>query len=141
MPNLMNQYQLQGYIGKQPELRQGKMSYAFITIATEDVKKVDDKYEKTTDWHTVTMFGKAAENFCNIVNKGDMVLVQGRLKPQKMQNEEGVYIDKITLTCDNWVKIKSSKQDESYVKNQSKQQPSAKKKQIEEEEDDYEPEW
>ncbi len=66
-----------GNIGKPPELRYtpSKMAVAEFSVATTRGK--DDK--KQTTWHTITAFGKTAENAAASLQKGNRVIVIGRI--------------------------------------------------------------
>lgn len=66
-----------GNVGQQPEMRvtpNGTQVLEF-TVATTFGK--DDK--KQTTWHNVTCFGRLAENVASSVQKGNRVVVIGRL--------------------------------------------------------------
>lgn len=73
----MNNTTIIGNIGKPPELRYtpSKMAVAEFSVATTRGK--DEK--KTTTWHTVTAFGKTAENAAASLQKGNRVIVIGRI--------------------------------------------------------------
>lgn len=73
----MNNTTIIGNIGKPPELRytNSKMAVAEFSVATTRGK--DDK--KQTTWHTVTAFGKTAENAAASLQKGNRVIVIGRI--------------------------------------------------------------
>lgn len=73
----MNNTTIIGNIGKPPELRYtpSKMAVAEFSVATTRGK--DDK--KQTTWHTVTAFGKTAENAAASLQKGNRVIVIGRI--------------------------------------------------------------
>ncbi len=42
-----------------------------------------------TEWHRVVVFGKPAEFCANYLNKGSLVMVEGRLQTRKWQDREG----------------------------------------------------
>ena len=69
----MNNTTIIGNIGKPPELRYtpSKMAVAEFSVATTRGK--DDK--KQTTWHTITAFGKTAENAAASLQKGNRVIV------------------------------------------------------------------
>ena len=56
----MNVCTLVGNLGNDPELRKaGELSVTNLSIATSEYSKSRGKY---TEWHTVVLFGKTAEN-------------------------------------------------------------------------------
>lgn len=74
---MLNKIILIGRLGRDPERRatpSGK-SVCTFTIAT------DTGYgdSKKTDWHTVAVFGKTAENCVKFLHKGSLAYVDGRI--------------------------------------------------------------
>lgn len=108
MINTRNQFLLVGNVGQDPELKEtASISVANISIATKDKKKDGDKWVNITDWHYVTLFGQTAEYFCKFVNKGDLVAVQGKIKYNKYDTEDGRSVTKTNLIGDTWDIYKS----------------------------------
>ena len=59
-----------------------------FSVATEESKKVGDKWESETTWHNVNVFGKSAE-FCEKhIVKGDLVLVTGAHSVTKKDDKQ-----------------------------------------------------
>lgn len=55
-----------------------------------------------TLWVDVTAFGKLAENVCESVQKGDLLLVQGRMRTEEWDDREtGAKRSKIALIADS----------------------------------------
>ena len=76
-----------GKVGSQPEIRftGGGMAVTEFRLAVTSGK--DDK--KKTTWHSVKTFGKLAENVAGGVNKGDTVLVTGRIEDDEYTKKDG----------------------------------------------------
>lgn len=74
---MVNKVILVGRLGRDPELRstQSGVQVCNFPLAT------DSGYgaKKKTDWHSVTVFGKQAENCKSYVKKGSLVYIEGRL--------------------------------------------------------------
>ncbi len=108
MRNANNQVQLIGRVGNEIELKETASGKKFInlSIATNEYYK-DAKGEKVqnTTWHKVTAWNKPAELMYNLLNKGNEVLVQGKLSNRNYEDNEGnkQYITEILV--DNFLKM------------------------------------
>ena len=88
----MNKVMLIGRLGKDPELRYAANGspIANLRIATDesytdhDGNKVD-----RTEWHTVVVFRRQAENCTTYLRKGSLVFVEGSLQTRKWQDQQG----------------------------------------------------
>jgi single-strand DNA-binding protein len=70
-----------GRLGRDPEMRftpSGKAVTSF-SVATDNTHMVDGKSVKETTWFRVTTWDKQAETCNNFLQKGKLVLVEGRL--------------------------------------------------------------
>ena len=78
-----NTVNVMGRLGKAPTLKSEKGPAVRLDVAT-------DRYKSdTTDWHTVTVFGKTAEACMASLKKGSMVDIEGRIKYDKYTQEDG----------------------------------------------------
>ncbi len=78
---------LKGRLGAKPEMRRvgsGKTPVVDVSLATSGFAKG----EKTTDWHSVTLWDKQAELICT-QDKGDEVFIEGSLKCDEYTDTEG----------------------------------------------------
>ena len=81
---MLNVVALQGRLARDPELRQtqaGK-SVTNFTIAC-------DRGKDQTDWLDVVAWDKTADFICKYFQKGNMILVEGRLQSRKYQDKNG----------------------------------------------------
>lgn len=89
---MVNKVILVGRLGRDPELRYASsgMPIANMRIATDEsyVDRDGNKVEKT-EWHTVVVFQRAAENCANFLAKGSLVYVEGSLQTRKWQDQQG----------------------------------------------------
>ncbi|SBV94497.1 Single-stranded DNA-binding protein [uncultured delta proteobacterium] len=89
---MLNKVMLIGRLGRDPELRYSAsgMPMANLRIATDesytdrDGNKVD-----RTEWHSVVVFQRQAENCANYLAKGSLVFVEGSLQTRKWQDQQG----------------------------------------------------
>ena len=91
---MLNQAQLIGRLGKDPELRvtQAGLSVATLTLATTEKWK-DSKSGETkeaTEWHRVTLYSKLAEIAEKYLVKGSLVFIQGKIQTRKYTDKQGV---------------------------------------------------
>ena len=90
--NMLNKITLIGRLGRAPELRYASngIPIANLRIATDesytdrDGNKVD-----RTEWHTVVVFQRQAENCSTYLKKGSLVFVEGSLQTRKWQDQQG----------------------------------------------------
>lgn len=89
---MLNKVMIIGRLGRDPELRYSASGtpMANLRIATDesytdrDGNKVD-----RTEWHTVVVFQRQAENCANYLAKGSLVFVEGSLQTRKWQDQQG----------------------------------------------------
>lgn len=88
----VNKVIILGNLGQDPELRNTTSGQAVATlrVATTDTwtDKGGQKQERT-EWHTIVVWGRTAENCKQYLSKGRAVFVEGRLQTRKWQDKEG----------------------------------------------------
>lgn len=90
----MNSVNLIGRLTRDPELRwSGETAIARFSIAIDRPMKKDGSHE--TDFPTIVVFGKTAENCERYLSKGRQVGVAGRLQTGSYTNKNG---DKVHAT-------------------------------------------
>lgn len=89
---MLNKVMIIGRLGRDPELRYtpGGQPLANLNIATDEsyIDRDGNKVDRT-EWHRVTVWGKAAENCNNYLAKGSLVYVEGSLQTRKWQDQQG----------------------------------------------------
>ncbi len=87
-----NYVQLTGHLGQDVDLRelaQGK-KLARISLATNEYrKKGDGPAEKFTAWHSLTAWGKTAEEMSALLHKGSKICVEGKLAYRQYETKTG----------------------------------------------------
>lgn len=90
---MLNQIQIIGHLGKDPEVRylpSGEAVANFSIATTEKWKdKATGEQREETEWHRVSMFGRLAEIAGEYLKKGTLVFVQGKLKTRKYTDKDG----------------------------------------------------
>lgn len=80
-----------GNLTRDPELKFSKSGTAWTkgSVAVNFMKK--DK-TKETSFYDFKVFGEEAQNYADLCNKGDRVVIQGELKQETYTNSEGVEV-------------------------------------------------
>jgi single-strand DNA-binding protein len=89
---MVNKVILIGNLGQDPELRStpGGQSVCTLRLATADrYKDKDGNWVDRTEWHSVVVWGRTAENVNKYCKKGKQIYVEGRLTTRKWQDKEG----------------------------------------------------
>jgi single-strand DNA-binding protein len=88
---MVNNLLLLGRVGVKPEIKYSKtgVGYSDLRIAINSKRKVGNEYMDHTDWFTVKIFGKTAENCVKYLDKGRMVFVEAKLSSGDFINKEG----------------------------------------------------
>jgi single-strand DNA-binding protein len=88
----VNKVILLGNLGQDPELRNTSNGKAVATlrIATTDTwNDQSGQRQERTEWHSIVVWGRQAENCKQYLSKGRSVYVEGRLQTRKWQDKEG----------------------------------------------------
>lgn len=112
---MLNEVQLIGYLGADPEIRYTKEGEAIanLRIATSDSwKDKDGKKQERTEWHRVVMFSKLAEIAGEYLTKGSLIYTKGRLQTH------------------SWEKDSETRYTTEIVANSMKMLPSGKKSDV-----------
>jgi single-strand DNA-binding protein len=81
-----------GNLGRDPELRHTPAGKAVCTlrVATNEVwTDQSGERQERTEWHSIVVWGRQAENCNQYLKKGRSVYVEGRLATRKWQDKDG----------------------------------------------------
>ncbi len=91
MAGSLNKVMLIGYLGQDPEIKtlETGVKLARFSIATHEVfkNKNGDKTEHT-EWHNIVLWRNLANIAELILNKGDQVLIEGRIRNRSWEDPE-----------------------------------------------------
>lgn len=89
--SLVNEAQVIGNIGQDPELRHTQSGTAVLSlrIATNESWMQDGEKKEKTEWHSVIVWGKRAEGLSKILSKGEKVAAKGRLETRSWETTDG----------------------------------------------------
>jgi len=88
---MYNKVTLIGNLGKDPELKtfdSGTTNCKF-SLATSSSYKKNDEWEQDTQWHNITLWGKAAERAAEKLYKGARVLIEGKVTYRSWDDQDG----------------------------------------------------
>ena len=91
MNALRNKVSLIGRLGANPEVvtfETGK-TLARFTVATNESYKLNGVWQEQTQWHTINAWGKVAQRMQKTLQKGQEILLEGRLVNQNYETKNG----------------------------------------------------
>ena len=109
----LNRMLVIGNVGADPEMRytaSGTGVTSFTVASSEKYTKSNGEKVEETDWFTVTCWSKLAETVNQYVSKGMKVCVEGRIKLDEFEGQDGKSRAKIAITATRVVFL-SSKRD------------------------------
>lgn len=111
----VNKAILIGNLGADPEMRttNSGTQVANLRLATTDRRKDrDGNWTDHTEWHSVTVFGKTAENVARFCRKGKQLFIEGRIQTRKWQDRDGKDRYSTEIVADN-IRFLGGKSDDS----------------------------
>jgi len=91
---MINNVVLVGYVGVIAPLKFLKTGVAVMDfqLATTSIHKRPGNADmsKTTSWHSVVLFGKAADTFYKLIKTGDLVYVSGAINYNYFIGKDGI---------------------------------------------------
>ncbi len=92
MNNLRNKVNLIGRLGAQPEIMafESGRKLARFSLATSDrYKDKNGEWKEDVQWHNVTVWGKIADRAEKLLDKGQEILLEGKISYQSYENNQG----------------------------------------------------
>lgn len=101
MANSLNTVALVGNLTRDPELKQLPSGAAVteLSIAVNERVKRGEEWEDYGNFFDVTVWGRQAENAVKYLAKGRPVAVQGRLRQERWENENGDKRSKVKVVA------------------------------------------
>ncbi len=87
----LNRVLLIGRLGKDPNehITGGGTPVSNFSLATDQVRNSNGTPQKTTEWHKVVAYGKAAELCNHYLRKGRLVCIEGSLQTRSWEKPAG----------------------------------------------------
>lgn len=101
---MLNQVQLIGRVGRDPEVRympNGEAVCNFSIATSENWKDANGQKQERTEWHNITMYRKLAEIAGQYLKKGALVFVQGKIQSRKYVDKNGIERTAYEIICDS----------------------------------------
>ena len=93
-----------GHLGRAPELKHLNDGTAVTTLSVATSRRIRDRdgnSKEETEWHSVVVFGRQAENAAKYLTKGSEAVVDGRLRTRKYTDRSGVDHWRTEIVCEN----------------------------------------
>jgi len=100
MANDINKVVVVGRLTRDVEMVDGQQIAKFSIATNEKFKKKDGETIENTSFFDVTAFGKFAEMLGQWLKKGQQVIVEGKLKQERWE-QDGQKRSKIGIICSN----------------------------------------
>jgi len=96
-----NKVILMGNLTRDPEVRYtpNGIAVASFAIAVNRKYKQGDETKEEVSYIDIVVFGKQAESCGQYINKGDSVLIDGRLQQRRWETEEGQKRSKVEVVA------------------------------------------
>ena len=99
----VNKVVLVGHLGGDPETRytpSGAAVANFNMATNESWRDANGELQDKTEWHRCVMFGKSAELAGELLKKGQLVYVEGKLQTRNWEDKDGVKRYTTEVVCD-----------------------------------------
>lgn len=114
MNALRNKVSLIGRLGAEPEVVtfDSGRKLARFSLATNEGYKKDGEWQENTQWHNITVWGKTAELAAKMLNKGQEIVVEGKLVNSSYETKEGEKRFGTTIEVNDFLIISPKTSDE-----------------------------
>ena len=99
----VNKVVLVGHLGGDPETRftpSGAAVANFNLATNESWKDTNGELQDKTEWHRCVMFGKSAELAGELLKKGQLVYMEGKLQTRNWEDKDGIKRYTTEVVCD-----------------------------------------
>jgi single-strand DNA-binding protein len=90
---MLNKVMLIGNLGADPEVRYLPSGDAITNVRLATTRRWNDRNtnerKEETEWHRVVFFGRLAKTAGEYLKKGSQIYVEGRIRTQKWQGQDG----------------------------------------------------
>ena len=126
----VNKVVLVGHLGGDPETRflpSGAAVANFNLATNESWKDTNGEFQDKTEWHRCVMFGKSAELAGDLLKKGHLAYIEGKLQTRTWEDKDGVKRYTTEVVCDMFTmlgrKMDSAETQERPKPNESEDSP------------------
>jgi single-strand DNA-binding protein len=104
----VNKVVLVGHLGGDPETRytpSGAAVANFNLATNESWRDANGDVQDKTEWHRCVMFGKTAEMAGELLKKGQLVYLEGKLQTRNWEDNNGVKRYTTEVVCDTFTML------------------------------------
>jgi single-strand DNA-binding protein len=119
----INQIIISGNLVANPFLRETNAGTAVATATIANNEAFSDgqgERQQVTTFVDVTVWGKSGENFASLAKKGQEVVIEGQLRRNDWESEDGQRHSKHFLKAESWQFTQSKARDTPQADNSSK---------------------
>lgn len=114
MNTLRNKVNLIGRLGAKPEIQNITGGYVLTNFSVATHERYKDKkgvWQESTQWHHIVAWGKLAERLVKTADKGDEIILEGRLSNRQYETKTGEkrYATEVELSDFMMVQYKTDK--------------------------------
>lgn len=92
MPKLLNNVEISGYVATEPKAFGNDNNVGRMRIRHDRSRKVQDEWKKESSFFSVVVFGDDVDRLLEL-QKGDKVLVIGRLQQNQKEDTKQEFVD------------------------------------------------
>lgn len=92
METTVNRVELQGYLGRDAEVKKFDSGRALVTFSlatSESYKNSKGEWVNNTAWHNITLWQNGKKPDADYLKKGALVRIEGKLNTRKYTDREG----------------------------------------------------
>ena len=124
---MLNQAQIIGHLGRDPETRYLSSGDAVTNFSIATTEKWRDKntgeQKEATEWHRINTFGKLAEIAGQYLKKGSLVFIQGKIVTRKWQDKDGIERYSTEIRADSMKMLGGRPEGDQQQQRQHRQPP------------------
>lgn len=114
----LNRVILVGRVGSNPEINHipsiGRDVAKFSLATNEGYRDKNNEWKETTEWHNLVAWGPLAQRIDKIVNKGTLLLIEGKLKTRKWKDQNDQNRSRTEIEINNLVVLEKSTKGTPY---------------------------
>ena len=128
----VNKVILIGNVGRDPEIKRMNDGNPICNLSVATTRSYKDKsgaYQKETEWHRVSLFGKLADICERYVKRGHPLYIEGHLRTRKYTGRDGIERLQTEILADQiqlLTKPQADEQQSTYTPQREAPAPAAK---------------
>ena len=102
---ILNDVKIIGNLVSEPELRStpNGTQVANLSVGINETYRVDDEQRQITTFVEVQVWGPSAQNFANLVRKGQEIFIEGSLRQDRWEDKQtGQNRSKLYVKAERW---------------------------------------